>query len=280
MIIDTHTHFYDPSRPEGVPWPSANDEVLYRTVLPEGFRKLAEPVGVTGTVVVEASAWLEDNQWILDLAENDSCIVGLVGHVDANRPEFKSEIERFATHPLFRGIRAGGGYFNDLDEGSFLTDMEFLATKELELDVILSVAQWDGLIALAERIPELPVVINHVAGARIDGNAPDAQWVECMQRAAAFPQMHMKVSALVEGAVDDPAPAEVGYYEPTLDVLWEAFGEDRLVYGSNWPVSARFADYATTIGIVRSYFEGKGSEAAEKYWWKNAKKVYGWVDRS
>ena len=101
-----------------------------------------------------------------------------------------------------------------------------------------------------------------------------------MQRAAAFPQMHMKVAALVEGAVDDPAPAEAGYYEPTLDVLWEAFGEDRLVYGSNWPVSARFADYATTIGIVRSYFEGKGSEAAEKYWWKNAKKVYGWVDRS
>ena len=175
VIIDTHTHFYDPTRPEGVPWPSANDEVLYRTVLPEDFRKLAEPVGVTGTVVVEASAWLEDNQWILDLAENDSLIVGLVGHVDANRPEFKSEIERFATHPLFRGIRAGGGYFNDLDEGSFLTDMEFLATKELELDVILSVAQWDGLIALAERIPELPVVINHVAGARIDGNAPAAR---------------------------------------------------------------------------------------------------------
>ncbi|MCH7931506.1 MAG: MlrC C-terminal domain-containing protein [Proteobacteria bacterium] len=53
VIIDTHTHFYDPSRPEGVPWPSANDEVLYRTVLPEDFRKLAEPVGVTGTVVVE-----------------------------------------------------------------------------------------------------------------------------------------------------------------------------------------------------------------------------------
>ena len=71
MIIDTHTHFYDPTRPEGVPWPPADNELLYRTVLPEHHRALAAPEGVTGTVVVEASAWLADNQWILDLAAAD-----------------------------------------------------------------------------------------------------------------------------------------------------------------------------------------------------------------
>ena len=71
MIIDTHTHFYDPTRPEGVPWPPADNELLYRTVLPEHHRALAVPEGVTGTVVVEASAWLADNQWILDLAADD-----------------------------------------------------------------------------------------------------------------------------------------------------------------------------------------------------------------
>ena len=71
MIIDTHTHFYDPSRPQGVPWPGPENELLYRTVLPEHYRQIAEPEGVTGTVVVEASAWLDDNQWILDLAKDD-----------------------------------------------------------------------------------------------------------------------------------------------------------------------------------------------------------------
>ena len=71
MIIDTHTHFYDPTRPQGVPWPPKENQLLYRTVLPADAQALAAPVGVTGTVVVEASAWLEDNQWILDLAAND-----------------------------------------------------------------------------------------------------------------------------------------------------------------------------------------------------------------
>ena len=78
MIIDTHTHFYDPTRPQGVPWPGPDEELLYRRVLPEDHRALAAPEGVTGTVVVEASAWLEDNQWILDLAAQTPWIVGLV----------------------------------------------------------------------------------------------------------------------------------------------------------------------------------------------------------
>src|SRR5262245_27953453 len=64
-IIDCHTHFYDPSRPGGVPWPGKDDKVLYRTVLPKQFREVAGPLGVTGTVVVEASPLVEDNQWLL-----------------------------------------------------------------------------------------------------------------------------------------------------------------------------------------------------------------------
>ena len=71
MIIDTHTHFYDPYRPEGVPWPPRDDALLYRRVLPEDYKAVAVPEGVTGTVVVEASEWVEDNGWILDLAATE-----------------------------------------------------------------------------------------------------------------------------------------------------------------------------------------------------------------
>ena len=94
MIIDTHTHFYDPTRPQGIPWPPEDNELLYRTVLPEHHREVSGKEGVTGTVVVEASAWLEDNDWILELAADDPWIVGLVGHVDPNRESFASDIER------------------------------------------------------------------------------------------------------------------------------------------------------------------------------------------
>src|SRR5262245_11965295 len=78
-IVDTHTHFYDPLRPQGVPWPGKNDAALYRTVLPADYRKLGDPTGVTGTVIVESSPWVEDNQWILNLAEHDPFVLGLVG---------------------------------------------------------------------------------------------------------------------------------------------------------------------------------------------------------
>src|SRR5689334_25281079 len=73
-VIDTHTHFYDPNRPQGVPWPPRDDKLLYRTVLPKEYRAQPVPRPVTGTVVVEASPWVEDTQWVLDLAAKAPCI--------------------------------------------------------------------------------------------------------------------------------------------------------------------------------------------------------------
>lgn len=278
MIIDTHTHFYDPTRPQGIPWPTEDNELLYRTVLPEHHRGVSQKEGVTGTVVVEASAWIEDNQWILDIAADDSWIVGLVGHVDPNREDFASDIEKLAENPLFRGIRLGGGWFEDIDAGSLMSDVETLAKRGLELDVLMNVDRWDNLCELARRIPELTIVINHIALVPVDGNAPDPHWVECMNRAADFPKVFMKGSGVVETALDKPTPTDPAYYAPTLDALWEAFGEDRIVYGSNWPVSDAYTDYAAMINVVRTYFEAKGAEAAEKYWWRNAKEAYGFVE--
>ena len=107
MIIDTHTHFYDPTRPAGVPWPSSDDPFLYRRIMPDDYKKVAIPEGVTGTIVVEASAWLEDHQWILDMADEDPFIIGLVGHLEPAWPEFEVALDRFGAHPCFYGIRLG-----------------------------------------------------------------------------------------------------------------------------------------------------------------------------
>ena len=104
-IIDTHVHFYDPTRPEGVPWPGKNDKLLYRPFLPKHFRELTRPHKVTGTVVVECSPRLEDNQWVLDLARDDPFIFGLVGNLTPGTDDYPKHLERFARNPLFRGIR-------------------------------------------------------------------------------------------------------------------------------------------------------------------------------
>ena len=126
-LIDTHTHFYDPSRPQGVPWPPREDKLLYRPVLPKDYRALPVPRPVTGTVVVEASPWLEDNQWVLDLAANDPFIVGLVGNLPVGTKEFAGHLKRFAANKLFRGIRIRDRKLEGtLDDPAFVGDLRLL----------------------------------------------------------------------------------------------------------------------------------------------------------
>lgn len=274
MIIDTHTHFYDPTRPEGVPWPNPDDDLLYRKVMPEDYKKLAVPEGVTGTVVVEASRWIEDNQWILDLAAKEDFIVGFVGNIDPFGDDFEDNLNRFSANPLFRGIRIGSGHLRSLSDTGFMRNIEKLAQKELTLDLLINPDALKQVPALVEHTPSMRVVINHIAGVRVDGNAPDSDWVAAIQEAARYPNVYCKVSGLAEHTGQKPAPDDAAFYTPTIDILWKAFGEDRLVYGSNWPVSERFAEYKIVQKIVNDYFSAKGDAAKEKYFWKNAKEAY------
>jgi L-fuconolactonase len=279
MIIDTHTHFYDPTRPEGVPWPSPTDTFLYRPFLSEQHKAVAVPEGITGTIIVEASVWVEDNQWVLDIARDDPFIVGVVGHLEPGSEDFGKHLDRFAAHPLFLGIRVRGTILQNVEQTTFLNDVERLLEKDLELDLLIGPDGLTSTAVLAKRFPELRIIINHVACVRIDGKAPDAAWVEGMQRVAEYCNVYCKASSLVSLVQDTPAPADVGYYIPTLDVVWAAFGEDRLIYGSDWPYAGLRADYTTGKRIVTEYFGGKGEEATEKYFWKNSRMAYRWIDR-
>ena len=136
-MIDTHIHLYDPTRPQGVPWPAKTDTLLYKPTLPETFAAMVRPLGITGTVVVEASPWVEDNQWVLDLAKEHRVIVGLVGHLEAGGEGFAANLSRFAKNPLFRGIRLNGGAIgNGMARPGFVQDLERLADAGLMLDAI------------------------------------------------------------------------------------------------------------------------------------------------
>src|SRR5579859_2443871 len=106
--IDTHIHLYDPTRPQGVPWPPKNDALLYRPTLPADFKEATKGLGVTGAIVIESNALLEDNQWVLDLAADNPLIAGFVGHLDPASASFPRHLARFAGNRLFRGVRLTG----------------------------------------------------------------------------------------------------------------------------------------------------------------------------
>jgi L-fuconolactonase len=252
---------------------------LYRPVLPAEYQALTKPLGVTGTVIVEASPWVEDNQWVLDLADRNPFIVGLVGNLSPGTPEFAKHLDRFAKHPRFRGIRVNHAAVKaGLPEKSFLGDLQRLVNHDLELDINGGPDMLPDIARLAKVVPSLRIVINHVANVRIDGKQPPEAWQSGMEACAALEKVYCKVSALVEGARrdDSTAPQELEFYLPVLDAVWKCFGADRLIYGSNWPVSARYAPYAQVQRIVSEYFQTKGRAAYDKFFWKNAQAAYRW----
>ena len=279
-IIDCHTHFYDPTRPEGIPWPPKGSP-LYRTVLPKHLRAEPQSQPVTGTVIVEASSRLEDNQWLLDLARDDPFVVGIVGSLDPSQPDYPKHLKRFARNRLFRGIRVGDRVVTKLLAAGKSDAFALLGTYDLELDVIGGPTSPQVVAQLAQRLPDLRIVINHIANVPIDKNPPPAKWVQAMGAAARHANVYCKVSALVSAAAQDgrKAPTDLDFYRPYLNVVFTAFGEDRVIYGSDWPVSAEAADYRTQQKLALDYVAERGRAATRKFCSLNARTAYKWVDR-
>lgn len=276
-IIDTHIHIYDPRRPKGVPWPPKSDKVLYKPHLPGEFKRVSKKCGVTGVVIVEASDRLEDNRWVLDKVSGDDFFVALVGNIDPYRTDFEQQLKKLRKDKRFVGVRARNPKPIDFTNKQVLKNFRLLAKHGLSLDFLAkndslkSVRDVDGL---ARAVPKLRIVVNHVAGKKIDGTKPDAAWVRAVERLAKNPNVYCKVSGLYQRSVQQPAPKRESHYRYVLDVMWKNFGKKRLIYGSNWPCTKRSGDYASFLRLVNAYFKQKGQSACEHYYWKNAATAY------
>ena len=275
-IIDTHTHFYDPTRPQGVPWPPRTDP-LYKPHLPEHFRSLTEKHGVVGTVVVEASSWIRDNQWILDLAKDNPVIVGFIGNLELGKPEFAGHLERFSANPVFRGLRLNGLVLTrNLGDRAFKDDLRRLSDRQLTLDLVGDTPMLPAIGRLAKLMPDLRIVIDHLPFREWDGDATATR--RTLTGIAGLQNVYAKISDVVR-RVDERIIEEPEFYRPGLDMLWELFGPDRAMFGSNWPVCERVAPYASIIKVVTEYFSTKKQLEAEKFFNTNSQAAYQWKPR-
>ncbi len=282
-IIDTHTHFYDPTRPEGVPWPRAGTP-LHRRVLPPDWRAVAEPHGIKETVVVEASPRLEDNAWILELAARERSIVGFVGHLLPESPDFAQHFLRFAANPLFRGLRVPQtSVLANARQPAFLKALGLLAEHGLSLDLNGPPKLHHIATRIAAELPSLRIILNHVGSAG-DPARLSPEWLASLRELGKHPQVYCKVSALQEQTAASAqrygaAPRDTASYAPILDHCWECFGPTRLIYGSNWPVCEKGGSYADQFAIVKEYFTAKGPDACEAFFWQNSRAAYRWIER-
>ncbi len=276
-LIDTHIHFYDTRRDLEMAWPPKDDKVLYKPHLPEEYSKLAKAAGVTGVVIVEASDHLEDNQWVLDLVDDDKFYVGLVGNIDVNRKDFGKQLRKLQADKRFVGVRPRGPVEIDFENERVLKNLRVLAKRNLTMDYLTNGGGIQGIETIdqvSREIPELRIVVNHCLGYNFDGKSPGKDWIAAVERLAENKNVMCKISGLYQRSIPQPAPQDIEHYKSVLEVLWKNFGEDRLIYGSNWPVTKRTGTYASFLSLVDQFISEKGQKAREHYYWKNAAKAY------
>ncbi len=284
-VIDTHIHLFDINRPQGVPWPPKDNAILYKTALPSRYRKLAEPHGIVGAIEVECSPWLEDNQWVLDVEAKEDIMVGTIGDLEPEKADFARNLERFHKNPLFLGIRYGNLWGRDfhaqVSQPAFIAGIKRLADAGLTLDTAnpnpLLIAD---LVRLTNAAPGLRLVIDHLPQLNPPADAAGRKTYEAgLAELGRNPNVFVKISEVLRRA-DGRVPQDVAFYKERIDHLFGIFGEDRVLYGSDWPNSDNWAPYGEVFRVVHEYFTAKGRAIAEKYFWRNSIRAYRWKPRN
>jgi L-fuconolactonase len=275
-IIDCHVHLWTLARPDGVDWIKKDDPVLYRNYLPADFETEAKANGVDGVVLVQAGQSLPDNQWNLDVtAHNRKLYRGLVGNLSRviGTDGFAPLFATLCKDPRYLGYRLSGRYQEGLSD-AFYRDLELTAEAGKSVDFLIGQYSLKDVDAIARRVPKLRIILDHFGNIRLDGKAIDPGWMADFRAAAKHPNVYCKVSALYGRVEKQPAPKDIEFYRPVLDLAFGCFGEDRLIFGSDWPVTRNSGDYASVLALTRAYFEAKGPGVCDKLFRRNATAFY------
>jgi L-fuconolactonase len=280
-IIDTHIHLFDPTRPQGAPY-SGPPGVPVEPSLPPRYRKLAAPLGIVGAIKIEASPWIEDNLWVLEVAERDPIIVGVVGNLEPDRPDFPEMLERYHKNRLFRGIRYGNLWGRDItrqaENPAFISGLKLLQQADLVLDTANPrVDLLQAIVRITDKVPDLRVVLDHLPSLEPTPETRKA-YDDALGELQRRPHVFVKLSAVIH-RMNGQVSTELAPYRDRLDQLIGRFGEDRILFGSDWPNSDGVAPIDRIVGVVREFFQTQPRQVAEKYFWKNSLAAYKWIKR-
>jgi predicted TIM-barrel fold metal-dependent hydrolase len=285
-IIDAHIHLFDGTRTLGAGYMgSPAYRAISKTSLPSMYAPLATPTGVVGAIVVEASPWIDENLWYLEVCGADPFMVGVSGNLNPGQPDFGQYVTRFHKDPLYRAIRSSHFYSSDSDKVALIPDqvanLKLLAQADLALDTANpSMNLMQANVLLADAIPDLRIIMDHLPS--FDPTPDNQQAYEAVvKEMAARPNIFVKLTEVYHPRLADGVI--VKDYEPLrarLEYLFDAFGEDRVIFGTDYPNSYGVATIPEEVGLMKRFFSTKSREAAEKYFWKNSARVYKWIKRA
>jgi L-fuconolactonase len=291
-IIDSHIHLFDGSRPLGAEYMgSAEYRAKSKTSLPSMYAPLARPAGVVGAIVVESSAWIDDNLWYIEVAHADPFMVGVCGSLDPGRPDFGEYVAHFAKDPLYRAIRFSR-FYNDQSGSTpagakvslkpdHVANLKHLAEADLVLDTANpSMPLMQANVLLADAIPNLRIIMDHLPSF---DPTPENQpaYESVVEEMAAHPNIFVKLSEVYHPRLTDNVIVhDFDFLGARLEYLYGIFGEDRVLFGSDYPNSYGVATIPEEVSIMKQFFATRTRQQAEKYFWRNSARIYKWQPRT
>lgn len=272
-IIDAHHHFWEIGRFDYTWMDLPALLSLRQSFLPENLEPILQRLKVSRTIFVQTVSNLEENRWILSLIDRHDFLAGMVGWVDLTSDAIEEQLDEFADHPKFVGVRHQTHDEPDgwLDRADVLRGLETLARRHLPFDLLLFPKHLKHVPALARRFPDLPMVIDHIAKPSIkEGRLDD--WEPGFREAARCTNVYCKLSGMVtEADWENWKPEDL---RPYIEIALEAFGPSRLMFGSDWPVCTLAGGYERAFTALNTVISGLSKTEQAAVFGGTAKQFY------
>ena len=271
--IDSHQHFWRYNAAD-YGWMAGDRSPLQMDYMPPDIKPLLAASGIDGTVAVQARQVAAETESLLDLADQYGLIRGVVGWLDLRADDLEAQLERFAPHPRLVGIRHL--VHDESDErfmlgGNFPRGLAALKAYDLRYDLLLQPRHIPIAIDVVKQFPEQPFVLDHIAKPFIKDGIIGA-WESDIRALASHDNVCCKVSGMVtEAAWDGWTQAD---FAPYLDIVFDCFGVERLMFGSDWPVCTLAASYSDVVGIVETYISALSADEQAAIMGGNAAAFY------
>ena len=271
MHIDAHQHFWKYDAVE-YPW-IGKGTPLQRDWLPADLEQEAAKVGITGSIAVQARQTLEESRWLLELADQSPFIKGVVGWVDMQAEAVADDLAALSQHRKFVSVRhvVQSELSDFMLKPEFMRGLARLKQFNLAYDLLLFPKHLPSAVKVVEQLPEQRFVLDHIAKPVIRAGLMQP-WKDDLRELARHPNVACKISGLITEA---RMPGwQQNDFRPYLDVVFEFFGEDRVMFGSDWPVCLLAGSYEQVHGLAADYFKQFPATVQEKFLGGNAVKAY------
>lgn len=271
-IIDCHQHFWQLSRGD-YGWLTADLPDIYRDFLPSDLSPTLKKHNVSQTILVQAAPSFDESLFLLRLAEQHNFIAGIVAWIDMNSEHALKQLEQLSSSPHVKSIRPMIQDIDDIDwmlQARHHNIYQALIENQTAFDALVLPQHLDNLIILAERHPELTIIINHGAKPDIEHQAFE-NWSKKISVLGTKHNVYCKLSGLLTEAAPNASLEDL---RPYMQHLLNSFGSEKLLWGSDWPVLNLASNYAIWLNMVKEFIAPLSASEQFNIMSNNAAKVY------